>query len=432
VQRFWQGCIFLLLISTFALGADPTTVTHTRDVTIWVGTLTVVGAPAPNVDLVQLSDTITGTLAGDIYNDPNVDARVRKGLGPFVNSQADIEWVLAQPQNLPAQQNLSNAISAQAALLDKTHGSGTLTVAPALNSGTATYALANWDTQTGTVPSITIVTHIGNARVTICQMNATWTAPGSGHGGCTLSAPAITSIASLTDFGSFTTFNSGSWLEIKGTNLATGTRLWEGRDFQGSNAPTSLDGTSVSVNGKPAFMYYISRTQVNVQVPSDAALGFVPVTVTNCAGASAAVTAQKTALAAGILAPASFKIGGKQYAVAQYADLTFVGNPNLIAGAAFRPAKPGDRITIYGIGFGEVTPAWAPGIVVGQQNSIDGLTIRFGEALATFTYAGLSPGLIGLYQFDIMVPEVPDGDAQIHFNVRGTEVAQTLYLTVKR
>jgi uncharacterized protein (TIGR03437 family) len=426
VRRSLHGFTVLLLTPVLVVGADITTVTHTRDVTIWIGTLAVVGAPASNVDLVQLSDTISFSVASGICGDPKVDARVCKRLGPFVDSQADIEWVLGQPQNLPAQQNLSNAISAQGALLDKTHGSGTLTVTPAVNLGTATYTIATWTTGTPQVD------HIGNARVTIYQMNATWTAPGSGNGGCTLSAPAITSIASLTDFGSFTTFNSGSWLEIKGTNLATGTRLWEGRDFQGSKAPTSLDGTSVSVNGKPAFMYYISRTQVNVQVPADAALGFVPVTVTNCAGASAAVTAQKTALAAGILAPASFKIGGKQYAVAQYADLTFVGNPNLIAGATFRPGKPGDRITIYGIGFGEVTPAWGPGIVVGQQNSIDGLTIRFGETLATFTYAGLSPGLIGLYQFDIMVPEVPDGDAQIHFNVRGTEVAQTLYLTVKR
>jgi hypothetical protein len=78
-----------------------------------------------------------------------------------------------------------------------------------------------------------------------------------------------------------------------------------------------------------------------VQAPADAATGSVPVAVTNCAGTSTPVAAQKAALAAGILAPASFNVAGKQYAVAQFADLVFVGNPNLIAGAAFRPAKPG-------------------------------------------------------------------------------------------
>ena len=137
-------------------------------------------------------------------------------------------------------------------------------------------------------------------------------------------------------------------------------------------------------------------------------------------------------MAAGILAPASFNSGGKQYAVAQFGDLTFVGNPNLIAGAPFRPAKPGDSINIYGIGFGEVTPPLAPGIIVAGQNSIDGLTIGFGGTPATFTYGGLSPGSIGLFQFNIVVPDVPDGNYQIHFNVRGTDISQIVYLTVKR
>jgi uncharacterized protein (TIGR03437 family) len=196
--------------------------------------------------------------------------------------------------------------------------------------------------------------------------------------------------------------------------------------------PPVSTARSVTVDGKPAFVYYISGTQVNVQAPADAATGSVPVTVTNCAGTSASVAAQKAALAAGILAPASFNVGGKQYAVAQFDDLTFVGNPNLIAGAAFRPAKPGDSIVIYGIGFGEVTPPSAPGVIVAAQNQIDGLTIAFGNTPATIAYGGLSPGVVGLFQFNVTVPDIPDGDSQIHFNVRGTSTSQTLYLTVKR
>ena len=49
----------------------------------------------------------------------------------------------------------------------------------------------------------------------------------------------------------------------------------------------------------------------------------------------------------------------------------------------FRPAKPGDSIVIYGIGFGEVTPPSAPGVIVAEQNSIDGLTIGFDNTPAT-------------------------------------------------
>ena len=281
----------------------------------------------------------------------------------------------------------------------------------------------------GAAGAVVITATVAGSSLPGAQFNLT--ATGGSNGSCTLSTPVVTSIGSLTDFGSLKIFNSGSWLEIKGTNLATGARLWAGSDFQGSNAPTSLDGTHVTVSGKPAFVYYISGTQVNVQAPADAAIGSVPVTVTNCAGTSASFPAQKAALAPGILAPASFNVGGKQYAVAQFDDLTFVGNPNLVAGAAFRPAKPGDSIVIYGIGFGDVTPASAPGVVVAEQNRIEGLTVSFSSTPATVVYAGLSPGGIGQFQFNIVVPDVPDGDTQIHFNVRGTEISQTAFLTVK-
>jgi uncharacterized protein (TIGR03437 family) len=306
-----------------------------------------------------------------------------------------------------------------------TSGGATLSASSALTDETGAAAVT---AKLGAAGPVVITATIAGTSLSV-QFNLTST---GGGGTCTLGMPAIASIGSLTDFGSLGTFNSGSWLEIKGANLATGARLWEGKDFQGTNAPTSLDGTSVTINGKPAFVYYISGSQVNVQAPADAATGSVPVAVTNCAGTSAPVAAQKAALAAGILAPASFNVAGKQYAVAQFADLVFVGNPNLIAGAAFRPAKPGDSIVIYGIGFGEVTPASAPGIIVATQNSIDGLTIGFDNTPATFTYGGLSPGVVGLFQFNVVVPDVPDGDRQIHFNVRGTSTSQTLYLTVKR
>ena len=332
------------------------------------------------------------------------------------------------PQPLRVQVNGRAGVSVAGSTVNYVVTSGAATLS-AGSSQTDETGAAAVTAKLGAAGPVVITATIAGTSLSV-QFNLTST--GGGSGTCTLGTPVIASIGSLTDFGSLGTFNSGSWLEIKGTNLATGARLWEGKDFQGSNAPTSLDGTSVTINGKPAFVYYISGTQVNVQAPADAATGSVPVAVTNCAGTSASVAAQKAALAAGILAPASFNVAGKQYAVAQFADLVFVGNPNLIAGAAFRPAKPGDSIVIYGIGFGEVTPPSAPGVVVAEQNRIDGLTIGFDNAPATFTYGGLSPGVIGLFQFDVVVPDVPDGDSQITFNVRGTSISQTLYLTVKR
>ena len=250
---------------------------------------------------------------------------------------------------------------------------------------------------------------------------------------CTVGAPTISDVHSLSEWGNFTTFASGSYLEIKGTNLGQTTRLWSGGDFQDAAAPVSLDSTMVSINGRRAFTYYNSPTQLNVQAPADSATGNVDITVTNCAGTSAPYTFQKAAIAPGLLAPPSFKIGGKQYLVALYNDgKTYVGRTNLIAGVPFREAKPGDRITAYGVGFGDTVPAVAPGTVAGVQNSVPNLSISFGTTPATVSYKGLAPGNVGLYQFDFIVPDVPDGDTEVVVKVGSAQVQQTVFLTVKR
>jgi uncharacterized protein (TIGR03437 family) len=250
---------------------------------------------------------------------------------------------------------------------------------------------------------------------------------------CPIGPPSITSEKSAGDFGGFPTFAPGSWLEVKGVNLALDTRQWAGADFQGANAPTGLDGSQVSINGHLGFVAYISNGQINVQAPADSSTGPVQLTVANCAGTSAPFTLQEARISPGLLAPSAFNIGGKQYLAATYRDgVTFVGNTGLIAGVPFRPAKAGDTIIAYGIGFGGVLPAIAPGIVVGQGNSVPGLKIAFGTTPASTMYAGLIGGFVGLYEFYITVPSLSDGDYQINFSVGGTPVQQTLYLTVHK
>ena len=44
--------------------------------------------------------------------------------------------------------------------------------------------------------------------------------------------------------------------------------------------PTLLQGVSVTVNGLPAYVDYVSPTQINALVPDDDTLGPVPVQVT--------------------------------------------------------------------------------------------------------------------------------------------------------
>ena len=258
---------------------------------------------------------------------------------------------------------------------------------------------------------------------------------------CTTTKPAITSINSVGDFGGFSNFTGGSWLELRGTNLAASTRnclgtanfgCWEGPDFNGSAAPTTFDGVSVNINGKPAFVSFVSPGQVNIQAPADSATGQVAVQVKNCSAQSDPINFARAASAPGILAPAAFKVGGKQYAVAQFSDQVFVGNTGLIAGATFRPAKPGDGLTIYGVGFGDVNPAVAPGTITGALNSLSTpVSFSFGSTAATLSYQGLSPGFVGLYQFNLVVPNVADGDQPLNVSLGGTPLPQALFLTVK-
>ena len=172
-------------------------------------------------------------------------------------------------------------------------------------------------------------------------------------------SPSISSggIVTASAFGAFPSVAPGSWIEIYGANLAADSRSWTSADFTGVNAPTSLDGTKVTIGGQPAFIDYISPTQVNAQVPSNVATGSQPVIVTSAAGASTASTIAVNQQEPGLLAPSSFLVGGKQYVAALFSDgATFVLPPGAVAGVPSRRAQPGDTITLYGVGFGPVTP----------------------------------------------------------------------------
>jgi uncharacterized protein (TIGR03437 family) len=260
---------------------------------------------------------------------------------------------------------------------------------------------------------------------------------------CTTGVPSISSIDSASAYGGYPYFASGSWLEIKGNQLGdpADPRLmaggqWATNDFNGANAPTSLDGISVSINGKAAYVAYISPGQINVQTPEDTASGKVPVTVATCRGTTAPFNFAKQASAPGLLAPASFAINGTQYMAATFAsDGAYV--LNRAAGAALglnsRPAKPGDVLIAYGVGFGDVTPTVVPGAIAGQSNAlVNAVTFAFGSTNAALSYAGLATTFVGLYEFYITVPSgLQNGDYQINVTQGGTALPQTLFLTIQ-
>ena len=104
--------------------------------------------------------------------------------------------------------------------------------------------------------------------------------------------------------------------------------------------------------------------------------------------------------------------------------------PGAIAGLGTRRAKAGDRIRVYAIGCGVGTPEFAAGVPA-PQATLPGVTARIGSAAAVVEYAGTSPGAIGLYQFNLVVPAFVSGDVPFTLTIGGVAVAQQTVLAVE-
>ncbi|HUA57640.1 MAG TPA: cellulase family glycosylhydrolase [Verrucomicrobiae bacterium] len=236
-------------------------------------------------------------------------------------------------------------------------------------------------------------------------------------------APAITLVANAE--GDVPTIAPNTWVEVKGTNLAPAgdTRIWQTFDFFDSRLPEQLDGVSVTVNGKAAFVYYISPTQVNLLTPPDAMLGTVAVQLTSggVAGPAAMVNAQA-------IAPSLFVFNGGPYVAAEHLNGSLLGPPGLYTGLT-TPAKPGETVVLYGNGFGPTSTPVVSGSI-SQGGTLAPLpAIQIGGAAATVSFAGLVA--VGEFQFNVVVPaSLADGDQPIVATYNGSSTQAGTLITV--
>jgi uncharacterized protein (TIGR03437 family) len=236
--------------------------------------------------------------------------------------------------------------------------------------------------------------------------------------------PAITSVVNGASFRMG--LASSTWITIQGTNLAPATRSLTGSDFAGDRLPTQLAGVSVSVNGKPAYVYYVSPNQVNVLAPDDDSVGPVPVEIDTPNGRSAPLAIQKQQTSPALF---PFDPGGRKYAAAVYPDGTYVGPASLIPGVTSRPALPGDVILLFGTGFGLTNPVNSAAVLVGQPAALSApVTMRIGNVVANVAFAGLVSS--GLYQFNVTVPDLPAGDQKVTAEIGGIVSQDNLYIAV--
>ncbi|HUB82418.1 MAG TPA: SBBP repeat-containing protein [Bryobacteraceae bacterium] len=222
-------------------------------------------------------------------------------------------------------------------------------------------------------------------------------------------------------------FSPGSWVTITGANLAGSTRTWTAADFNGSNLPTTLDNVSVTIDNKPAYIYYISPTQINVLAPADTAQAPVPVQVTYKGTQSNSLMAPESSFSPALF---TFSPAGGRYVAAVRIDGQYIGPTSLYPSLTV-PASPGDTLELYGTGFGPTNPSTNfAQTFTGAPVTTNTVTATIGGVTATVEFAGLV--YPGEYQFNILVPNgVPAGDNLVVLKVNGITTQANAYLTIQ-
>jgi uncharacterized protein (TIGR03437 family) len=191
----------------------------------------------------------------------------------------------------------------------------------------------------------------------------------------------------------------GSLVAIFGVNLAEGVNSATTIPW-----PTILGGTSVSINGIAAPLYYVSPNQINAQVPSSLAFSYegyttASVVVTTAVGSSTPAAVSIFDEGPGVLTTDE---GGCGHAAALNIALDGSFSPNSLSNSA----APGDFIAIFGTGFGQsyFPPAdGTPPAVAQQLENAGGFTMN-GSSILPLEYFGLAPDVVGLDQANVQIP----------------------------
>ncbi len=268
---------------------------------------------------------------------------------------------------------------------------------------------------TAVVPAI-LVAAAGNASITVSNPGGlvsqavnfvVTTAPPPAS-----PAPAVTSGGVVNAFSSLPSVAPGALISIYGTNLAAA----EGR-ATATPLPGSLNGTSVSINGKPAPLLFVSATQINAQVPFETPLGTAVLTVQNGALKSVPVKVDVRAAAPGIVA----QPGGRHALAVNYSGGTLNASQN--------PVHPGEYVVLYLTGQGPVDRPVASG-AESPSNPLSlplaAVLAKLGGKAAVVAFAGLAPGFVGLLQVNLLVPEIPGGEQALEVTVGGVAANPTV------
>ena len=208
----------------------------------------------------------------------------------------------------------------------------------------------------------------------------------------------------------------GDQLTLLGVNLGPTDGI---RADPTKTLPTTLGQTTVTFDGVAAPLYYVSDGVVQVQSP----VGLTPrsttrILVTASTGSSLAIPVPVFSTNPGIF---TYDASGHGQAKAVNQDGSLNGDGTITGSDV--PAAAGSVIQVYASGLGAVNPQVSQGTPA-PNSPLSLVTGRVTAAIAgvpaDVSFAGLAPGMIGVYQVNITVPaKLPSGTARLVVYVDG-------------
>jgi uncharacterized protein (TIGR03437 family) len=374
------------------LTVSPTTGTAPSTLTVGVRTAGLAAGSYSGTVTVNASGTAAQRIAVSLVIAPAQQAPAIS----LSTTQVKFSYTVGASSPPPQTVSITNSGGGTLNWTAKTGGSSWLVISP--SSGVAPSTLSLSLNPAGLVPgsyteAVNVLSGSSATAISIGLTVSIKTGPTITPGGMFNGASFAQSVA------------PGSLMSIFGTNLAPVTT-----SASSVPLPTSLAGVNVTLNGVPAPLYFVSPTQLNVQVPFEIVPVLANVTVT-VNGQSDSEPAQIASVAPGI----------------------FTDGRRIVP---FPSGSPGDVLILYITGQGAVSPAVPTGAGPAADSTVDQLprpiqqvSVTIGGVSAPVLFAGIPPGLVGVTQVNFQVPQVPPGDQPVVVTV-GNQASRSATFTV--
>jgi uncharacterized protein (TIGR03437 family) len=305
----------------------------------------------------------------------------------------------------------------------------------AYNAGTVTASFSNGDAPLSLIPiggaiwSVTWVPVHSSASTLAVRVDAqspplAGSVQVTGQVATNPNVPIVASggVVSLGDYSGAPAL--GLLVSIFGTSLADGELAAASLPL-----PAQLGSTSVIVSGVQLPVEYVSPGQINIMIPYDLAVNAPHQLIVQRGNA--------------ISVPVPIAVFDSQPAILSTAG-TGSGQGhiyrtdsrgNVMLADANSPATAGDVLVMYTVGLGAVTPRVKAGDPSPNPpaNAAGVVSVTIGGREAKVSFAGLTPGGVGLYQVNVEVPAgvPPGGQVPVTLTVGGKSGPGNVYIAIR-